>query len=52
MKAKNILITGPPRSGKSTLIEKLVRRIGRPATGFFTREIREGGKRVGFSIDT
>lgn len=52
MGATNILITGPPRSGKSTLIEKVVKKIKRPATGFFTRELREKGKRVGFLIDT
>jgi nucleoside-triphosphatase THEP1 len=49
---KNILVTGPPRIGKSTLIERLVSGIQRPVTGFFTREIRDGGKRVGFSIVT
>jgi nucleoside-triphosphatase len=48
----NILITGPPRSGKSTLIEKVVQRISRPAIGFFTQELREKGRRVGFSITT
>lgn len=47
---KNILLTGPPRIGKSTLIERIVSRIQRPVTGFFTKEIRDGGKRVGFSI--
>jgi len=52
MPASNILLTGPPRSGKSTLIEKVVKRVKRPATGFFTRELREKGKRVGFLIDT
>ncbi len=52
MKAKNVLFTGPPRCGKSTLIERLVQQIGTPATGFFTREIREGGRRVGFAIET
>ena len=52
MKKKNILYTGPPRCGKSTLIEKIVKKIDPPATGFFTREIREKGKRVGFSINT
>ncbi len=52
MAKKNILITGPPRSGKSTLIEKLLTRISRPVTGFFTREIREKGRRVGFSVIT
>jgi nucleoside-triphosphatase len=52
VRATNILLTGPPRSGKSTLIEKVVKKIQRPATGFFTRELREKGKRVGFLIDT
>jgi nucleoside-triphosphatase THEP1 len=48
----NILLTGPPRCGKSTLIEKVIGRIQKPMTGFFTREMRQGGKRVGFSITT
>ena len=52
MPVNNILVTGPPRSGKSTLIEKVVQSIGRPATGFFTQELREKGRRVGFSITT
>jgi len=52
MHKSNILITGPPRCGKSTLIEKVVERIALPATGFFTREMREKGRRVGFSITT
>ncbi len=52
MNAKNILLTGPPRCGKSTLIAKLVVLIDRPLTGFFTRDIREKGTRVGFAIDT
>ena len=52
MTKRNILITGPPRSGKSTVIEKIVDRLQRPATGFFTREIRQKGRRVGFSIRT
>lgn len=52
MEAKNILLTGPPRCGKSTVIEKLVKQIHRPVVGFFTREIREKGRRDGFSIIT
>jgi len=52
MAARNILVTGPPRSGKSTLIEKAISLIQTPMTGFFTREIRESGRRVGFSIAT
>ena len=52
MKHKNILFTGLPGCGKSTIIEKVVQRINRPSTGFFTREIRNRGRRVGFSITT
>ena len=52
MKQKNIFVTGPPGCGKSTLIERVVQRIQKPMIGFFTREIREKGKRVGFSITT
>ncbi len=52
MRTNNILITGPPRCGKSVLIERLVQRLKEPMTGFFTREIREGNQRVGFSITT
>ena len=35
MTSKNILVTGPPRCGKSTLIEKVILRIEKPMTGFF-----------------
>jgi nucleoside-triphosphatase THEP1 len=52
MPTRHIFVTGPPRCGKSTLIERVVGYLGRPATGFFTREIKEGGRRVGFAIDT
>jgi len=52
MAKRNILVTGPPRCGKSTLIERVINRIERPATGFFTLEIRKKGQRVGFSINT
>jgi nucleoside-triphosphatase THEP1 len=48
----NVLFTGSPGCGKSTLIEKIVKKSQRPKTGFFTREIREKGHRVGFSIET
>jgi len=48
----NVLVSGPPGSGKTTLIEKVIRAIHVPVTGFLTREIREKGSRVGFSIET
>jgi len=52
MSRKNILVTGPPRCGKTTLIEKIASRIDLPLTGFFTREMRDKGRRRGFSIVT
>ena len=52
VRPKNILITGLPGSGKTTLVEKIVRQLDVPVAGFITREIRERGNRLGFSIDT
>ena len=52
MKKRNILVTGPPGCGKSTLIEEVINRMEEPLCGFFTREIKERGRRVGFSITT
>jgi nucleoside-triphosphatase len=48
----NLFVTGPPGCGKSTLIQKVLAKLHGPTTGFFTREMREGGERVGFSINT
>lgn len=49
---KNILITGPPGCGKTTLLEKVAAGVGMPVAGFITREVREKGKRLGFSMET
>jgi len=49
---KNVLVTGRPGCGKTTLIEKAATGIGLAVTGFLTREIRERGKRVGFLVET
>lgn len=43
-----ILISGKPRSGKTTLIKKLASELGNSATGFYTEEILKNGTRVGF----
>jgi len=49
---KNILITGPPRSGKTTLVMQVLDDplIGDLAGGFLTEECREKGERTGFRI--
>lgn len=49
--SNNILITGSPASGKTTLLEKLILNIP-DKKGFITREIREAGRRRGFEIVT
>lgn len=46
----NLFVTGKPGVGKTTLIERVLSSLGVEAAGFFTREIRERGARVGFSI--
>lgn len=47
---KNFLITGPPGSGKTTLIKEILKEIKIKAQGFFTEEIRKENSRVGFEI--
>lgn len=49
---RTILLTGRPGIGKTTLIRKVLDRLGATAGGFYTAEIREGGRRQGFSIAT
>jgi nucleoside-triphosphatase THEP1 len=44
-----ILITGSPGSGKTTLVCEVARNLV-SVRGFYTREIRERGRRVGFSL--
>jgi nucleoside-triphosphatase len=49
-----ILLEGRPGAGKSTVARRLADRLGQdstPASGFLTEEIRESGKRLGFSIE-
>jgi nucleoside-triphosphatase len=52
---KNILLAGRPRVGKSTLILKVVETLKKEGClpgGFYTIEVREGGSRIGFDINT
>ncbi len=48
---KNLLITGLPGVGKTTLIKKLSEALkDLHPVGFYTEEIREGGERKGFEL--
>jgi nucleoside-triphosphatase len=49
---KNILLTGKPGIGKTTLIKKVIEDFRGRKGGFYTEEIREKGERVGFRIKT
>jgi len=46
------LLTGRPGCGKTTLIRRLVEGLGVSAGGFYTEEIRRGGRREGFALIT
>lgn len=49
----NALVTGPPRSGKTTALERTVSRLrddGLDLAGIVCPEVREDGERVGFGI--
>ena len=51
--SRSLFLTGPPGSGKTTLIHEaseLLRKGGCRVKGFYAPEIRVGGKRVGFDI--
>jgi len=48
---KNIFLTGHPSSGKTTVIKKVIKKLGIPANGFYTEEERAAGKRLGLSGD-
>jgi len=54
MRQKNLLLTGLPGVGKTTVVRKVLNLLppNFKAGGFFTEEVREGGERVGFQIVT
>jgi len=49
---KNIFLTGAPAAGKTTVIKKVIERLGVPANGFYTEEERVAGIRTGFLMRT
>jgi len=45
------LITGKPGVGKTTLVQKIIKRMGSiNMAGFYTTEIRSAGSRLGFEL--
>ena len=49
---KNLLLTGKPGVGKTTLLEQVIKGLNVPVGGFYTQEIRENGIRKGFRLMT
>lgn len=46
-----LLLTGKPGVGKTTIIQKVVSRLGKSRiNGFYTEEVREHGQRLGFKL--
>lgn len=54
MRRKNLLLTGLPGVGKTTVVKKVLNLLplDLKIDGFLTEEVREGGERVGFQIVT
>lgn len=48
----NVLLTGRPGIGKTTLVKKVIDVTSLSKGGFYTEEVREQGQRVGFSLIT
>jgi len=49
--SKNLLLTGPPGCGKTTVIRRVLEQLhDRRLTDFYTQEIRRGDQRIGFEI--
>ncbi|XP_033835569.1 cancer-related nucleoside-triphosphatase [Periophthalmus magnuspinnatus] len=52
---KHVFLTGPPGVGKTTLVQKACESLvssGATVEGFYTEEVRAGGRRVGFDVVT
>ena len=47
-----ILLTGAPRCGKTTLLQKVLALYARPTGGFYTREVLKDGQRTAFEMVT
>jgi len=48
----NIVLTGPPRIGKTTIVKAVISELIDRCAGFYTEEIKEQEERVGFKLVT
>ncbi|EDV96933.1 nucleoside-triphosphatase THEP1 [Drosophila grimshawi] len=53
-KVTTFLITGQPGVGKTTLVRKIIAKLGgdNKLAGFYTEEVRTNGQRIGFDVVT
>ncbi len=49
---RRVLVTGRPGVGKTTLVRRAIAGLSRPVRGFYTQEVRNRGRRVGFQVHT
>lgn len=49
---KNVLVTGKPEAGKTTLLRKVAQALGARAGGFTTEPIWQAGEKAGYRIVT
>lgn len=47
----NILLSGAPRAGKTTICRMIMENADRTVRGFVTEDIRQDGERVGFMVE-
>lgn len=55
MNKQFVVITGRPGIGKTTLVKRVLKRLvsdGVSVTGFYCPEVRVGGRRIGFRIES
>jgi nucleoside-triphosphatase len=49
---KNIILSGPPHIGKTTIIRAVISALEGKCAGFYTEEIQEDNQRTGFKLVT